>query len=127
MLRRLIMVLTARDWEPPRFWIQAGRHDPGIVMARFDYAYDRSAAEAAESRGEEAAKLLAVIDANEAAIEKAGVELHSYTAPGDGHGIFEDDRFYELEVNGEELVDWVSRLTAGKPVDDVHCQRCGVG
>ena len=44
------MVLTARDWEPPRFWIQAGRHDPGIVMARFDYAYDRSAAEGRANR-----------------------------------------------------------------------------
>ena len=36
--------LTARDWGPPRFWIQAGLHDPDIVLARFDYAYDREAA-----------------------------------------------------------------------------------
>ena len=35
--------LTARDWGPPRFWIQAGLHDPEIVMARFDYAYDQQA------------------------------------------------------------------------------------
>jgi hypothetical protein len=77
--------------------------------------------------GRDPTKLLAVIDANEAAIEKAGVDLHSYTAPGDGHGIFEDDRFYELEVNGVKLVDWVSRLIAGKPVDDVHCKKCRFG
>ena len=56
---------------------------------------------------------LAVIDANEAAIEEAGVVLHSYTAPGDGHGIFEWPKFYELEVNGEKLVDWVTRLIEG--------------
>ena len=36
--------LTARDWGIPRFWIQAGLHDPDIVMARFDYAYDPNAA-----------------------------------------------------------------------------------
>ena len=36
--------LTARDWGPPRFWIQAGLHDPDIVLARFDYAYDQEAA-----------------------------------------------------------------------------------
>jgi len=42
-------------------------------------------------------ELLAVIDANEAAIENAGVVLHSYTAPGDGHGIFEWPAFYDLE------------------------------
>ena len=31
------------------------------------------------------------------------------------------------EVNGEKLVDWLSRLIAGKPVDDVHCQKCRAG
>jgi Pectinacetylesterase len=119
--------LTARDWGPPRFWIQAGLHDPEIVLARFDYAYDESAARGAASMGRDPSKLLAVIDANEAAIEKAGVDLRSYTAPGDGHGIFEYPKFYELEVNGEKLVDWVSRLIEGRPVADVHCQQCRVG
>ena len=119
--------LTARDWGAPRFWIQAGLHDPEIVFARFDYAYDESAARGAASMGRDPSKLLAVIDANEATIEKAGVDLHSYTAPGDGHGIFEYEAFYELEVNGEKLVDWVSRLIEGEPVDDVHSQECRVG
>jgi Pectinacetylesterase len=119
--------LKARDWGPPRFWIQAGLHDPEIVLARFDYAYDESAARGAASMGRDPSKLLAVVDANEAAIEKAGVDLRSYTAPGDGHGIFEYPKFYELEVNGEKLVDWVSRLIEGRPVADVHCQQCRVG
>ena len=77
--------------------------------------------------GLDPSQLLSVIDANEAAIEEAGVVLHSYTAPGDGHRILEWPRFYELEVNGEKLVDWVTRLIEGKPVDDVHCQECRVG
>jgi hypothetical protein len=97
------------------------------VLARFDYAYDKEAAKGAESLGLDPSNLLAVIDANEAAIEKAGVTLHSYTAPGHGHGILEWPRFYQLEVNGEKLVDWVRRLIAGKPVDDVHCRHCRVG
>jgi hypothetical protein len=119
--------LTARDWGPRRFWIQAGLHAPDIVLARFDYAYDREAAEGAEERGQDPSKALAVIDANEAAIERAGVVLHSYTAPGDGHGIFEYPRFCEVEVNGEKLVDWVARLLAGEHVDDVHCHKCRAG
>jgi hypothetical protein len=118
--------LTARDWGPPRFWVQAGLHDPEIVLARFDYAYDREAAEGAELIGLDPSELLASIDANEAAIEEAGVVLHSYTAPGNGHGIFEWPRFYELEVNGVKLVDWVTRLIEGEPVEDVHCQECRV-
>jgi Pectinacetylesterase len=116
--------LTARDWGAPRFWIQAGLHDPEIVLARFDFAYDREAAGDAQVTGVDPSRNLAVIDANEAAIEEAGVVLHSYTAPGDGHRILEWPRFYELEVNGERLVDWVDALIEGKSVDDVDCNDC---
>ena len=116
--------LTARDWGPTRFWIQAGLHDPDIVLARFDYAYDGEAAASAESLGLEPSELLTVIDANETAIETAGMVLHSYTAPGNDHGIFEWDKFYEIEVNRIRLVDWVDALLAGAPLDDVHCDHC---
>jgi Pectinacetylesterase len=116
--------LTARDWGLTRFWIQAGLHDPDIVLARFDFAYDASAVESAELEGQDPSTLLATIDANEAAIEAAGVVLHSYTAPGVDHGIFEWPKFYEIEVNGVTLVDWVDALIAGEPLDDVHCDQC---
>lgn len=119
--------LTPRDWGPTRFWIQAGLHDPDIVMARFDYAFDQSAARQLESRGVDSSTMVALIDANEAAIEAAGVIQHSYTAPGDDHGIFEFERFYEIEVNGVTLVNWVEALLAGEPLDDVHCDECGAG
>jgi hypothetical protein len=116
--------LTRREWGPLRFWIQAGLHDPEIVLARFDYAYDPNAAEAADSLGLDPTKLVELLDANEAAIEEAGVVMHNYTAPGDGHGIFEWPWFYTLEVNGVRLVDWVDALIAGEPPDDVHCDEC---
>jgi hypothetical protein len=94
------------------------------VLARFDYAYDPEAAKSAAELGLDPSNLLAVIDANEAAIEAAGVVQHSYTAPGDGNGIFKYERFYELEANGIRLVDWVDALIAGEPPDDVHCNDC---
>jgi hypothetical protein len=119
--------LTASDWGPRRFWIQAGLHDREIVLARFDYAYDQEAVEGAAALGLDPSQLLAVMDANEAAIEEAGVVQHSYTAPGNGHGIFEWPAFYELEVDGVRLVDWVDALIAGEPLDDVHCTDCGSG
>jgi hypothetical protein len=53
-----------------------------------------------------------------------GVVQHSYTAPGSGHRILELDSFYEMEVNGVTLVDWVDALIAGEPLDDVHCEQC---
>jgi hypothetical protein len=64
--------LTARDWGPTQFWIRAGVYDPEIVLARVDYAYDSSAAEDVESMGSDPSELVALIDANEAAIEDAG-------------------------------------------------------
>ncbi len=119
--------LTARDWGARRFWIQAGLHDPDIVMARFDYAFDPHAVEALKYlsvSGIDPSNTLAVIDSNEAAIEAAGVVLHSYTAPGQGHGILEFETFYTMEVNGVKLVDWIKALIAGEPLDDLHCDKC---
>ena len=116
--------LTAHEWDPRRFWIQAGLHDPDIVLARFDFAYDTAAVEDAAAMGQDPSTLLATIDANEAAIEAAGVDLHSFTAPGGDHGIFEWPKFYEIEVNGVRLVDWVKALVTGQSPDDVHCDDC---
>ena len=116
--------LAAREWGVPRFWTQAARHSPNLVLARFDFAYDpHAAAEVTPWTGGKTT--LAGIDGNEAAVEAAGVPLHSYTAPGDDHGIFEFAKFYEIEVNGVRLVDWVRTLITGTPPADVHCVQCG--
>lgn len=119
--------LTTNDWGPRQFWVQAGLHRPDIVLARFDSAFDPHAVEALEYlsvSGVDASNTLAVIDANEEAVEAAGVILHSYTAPGQGHGILEFETFYTLEVNGVKLVDWVKALLAGESLGDVHCDDC---
>ena len=60
-------------------------------------------------------------------IEAAGVNLLGYVAPGDQHTVFSDGPFYEEEVNGETLVDWVTKLVKGEAVDDVHCTASGRG
>jgi hypothetical protein len=116
--------LAARDWGVPRFWTQAARHNPNLVLARFDFAYDpHAAAEVTPWTGGKTT--LDVIDGNEAAIEAAGVILHSYTAPGADHGIFEYEKFYEIAVNGVRLADWVAALVTDAPPADVHCVGCG--
>jgi hypothetical protein len=116
--------LTAADWGPPRFWVQAGLHDPDIVLARFDHAYDAVQTFFIEQLGTATSDIAAAIDANEAAIEDAGAIQHSYTAPGDDHGVVGDNLFYTIEVNGVALVDWVDALLSGVPLDDVHCDEC---
>lgn len=129
--------LTAREWGIPTFWTQAGLHHPDLLLSRFDYAYDPQAAveitgwnrgDTPGDRPVPDSDELAVIDANEAAIEAAGADLHSYTAPGDDHGLFESDgtfdAYFDLEVNGVRLVDWLDELVNDEPPDDVHCDRC---
>jgi hypothetical protein len=108
----------------PRLFVESARHDPGIVFARVDYAYDQRQELGASLFGVPPEDLLARIDANEARIESAGVDLFSYVAAGDGHGVLSDATFYSVTVDGRPLVDWVGRLVAGEPVDDVRCVDC---
>jgi Pectinacetylesterase len=118
--------LAADEWSLPGFFIQSGRHDPKIVFARHDYAYDENQVSWYPFLGIRGKNPLSLMDRNEAQIEGAGVNLLSYTAPGDGHTVLGDEGFYTETVNGEKLVDWVSRLIEGQPVDDVHCQKCRI-
>lgn len=116
--------LTAEDWGIVRFWVQAGQHDPEIVMARFDYAYDEVQTAFMTLTGSDTSDVGASIDANEVLIEAEGIDQHSYTAPGSNHTLVRKDEFYEMEVNGVRLVDWVAALIAGEPLADVHCEEC---
>jgi hypothetical protein len=117
--------LGVDEWGPPRFWTQAAAHDRELVLARFDFAYDpQAASEITDWIGGDP-DLLAIIDDNESAIESTGATLHSYTAPGADHQIFEPAKFYEISVNGVRLVDWLAQLLDGKSPADVHCDDCG--
>jgi Pectinacetylesterase len=118
---------AAERWSFPGLFIQTGTHDPDIVFARHDYAYDEHQGTWYPRIGIRAGDLLARVDANETQIEDAGVKVFSYVAPGDEHVVLSDGLFYTETMNGEKLVDWVTRLIEGKPVDDVHCQKCRVG
>ncbi len=118
---------TAEQWSFPGLFVQSGRHDPEIVFARHDYAYDQKQQGWYSIAGIPATDLLSLIDANETQIESAGVNLLSYVAPGDEHTALSDGTFYTEEVNGQPLVDWVTRLVEGEPVADVHCIDCTAG
>jgi hypothetical protein len=108
----------------PGLFIQSDRHEPDIVFARHDYAYDNTQELFAAFAGVPEGDLLSVIDRYETRIEAAGVNLLSYIAPGDDHGALQYESFYTEEVNGEKLVDWVTRLIEGEPIDGVHCSDC---
>jgi Pectinacetylesterase len=116
--------LTAEDWGYQQFWVQAGLHDPAIVMSRFDYAYDAVQTQFMQLAGLDTSDVGATMLANEAAIEEAGVDQHSFTAPGTDHTVVGSDEFYETEVNGITVVEWVSDVMAGNDVADIACAEC---
>jgi hypothetical protein len=118
---------TAEQWSFPGLFIQSGRHDPKIVLARHDYAYDERQTLWYPLAGVPAKDLLSLIDGNETQIEGAGLNLLSFIAPGSEHTALSEDRFYTEQVNGQRLVDWVTALIEGKPVVDVHCKNCAAG
>jgi hypothetical protein len=115
------------EWSFPGLFIQSGRHDPKIVFARHDYAYDEHQQIWYPIAGVPANDLLSLVDRNETQIERAGVNLLSYIAPGGEHTVLTEERFYTETVNGQPLVDWLTRLIAREPVDDVHCKACTAG
>jgi hypothetical protein len=97
------------------------------VFARHDYAYDEHQQIWYPIAGVPANDLLSLVDRNETQIERAGVNLLSYIAPGGEHTVLTEARFYTETVNGQPLVDWLTRLIAREPVDDVHCKACTAG
>ena len=115
--------ITPEEWSFPALFVQAGTHDPDIVMSRFDFAYDGTQSLFLSLSGVDV-PLLESIDANEARIESEGVDQLSYTAPGSEHTLVRKDEFYDMEVNGALLVDWVADLVDGEPVEDVRCEDC---
>jgi hypothetical protein len=116
--------LTPEEWSFPGLYVQAGTQHPDITFARFDYAYDQVQAGFAALAGIQADDLVTFIDQTEADIEAAGVPVASYVAPGDAHTILMGDEFYDMEVEGVRLVDFVTALVSGDVPPDVRCTEC---
>jgi hypothetical protein len=116
--------LTAASWGPLDLYTKAHAHDPDIVFARHDYAFDFVQTLFSGLLGYPTGDLSATIDANGTKIQQSGVDLHSYISPGKGHTVLSRSGFYTETVEGVPLVDWVSDLVNRKPVLDVHCTDC---
>ena len=52
------------------------------------------------------------------------MDLLSYTSPGNDYIVLTDGPFYTETVNGEKLVDWVTRLIERKPVTTFTADTC---
>jgi len=117
--------MTSEKWSIPGLFVQAGLHAPGIRFARFDHARDRVQASFTTAAGIGSNQRLGRLDQNEANIEAAGVNLHTYVAPGSLHTVLRIKKMYTLTVEGVPFIDWLNAYVAGEDVPDVHCKDCG--
>jgi hypothetical protein len=116
--------LGVRDWSVPDLYVYGGQHAPDVTFGRFDFAYDEAQVFYGALVGVAADDLVTLMDQIEADIEAQGVPLASYTAPGDDHTLLWRDLVYDIEVEGVRLIDWITDLVAGEPVEDVRCVDC---
>ncbi len=104
---------------------QAGLHDPDLVLARHDHAFDEVQESFAAASGTLGSDVATLIDANAAAIEADGVPVSTYVAPGTDHTILMSDSVYTQGVEGVAFIDWLTELVAGGEPADVACVDCG--
>ncbi len=116
--------ITAATWSFPALFIQAHKHDPAIIFARHDYAFDQTQQMFAGLAGIDASHLDQLMDQNEKQVEASGMQLSTYLSPGTNHTVLHTDAFYTETNNGVKLVDWVAQLVAGNQPPDAHCTVC---
>ncbi len=116
--------LTPEQWSFPGLYVQSGLQHPEITFARYDTAFDEVQAFFSGLLGIDNSDLLSMIEATEAQIEAAGVPVASYIAPGTTHTILGTDVFYEVEVEGVRLSDFLAALVDGEVPHDVRCTVC---
>ena len=99
-------------------------HNPSIVFARHDYAFDATLARYAELAGVPPEDLVALMDANEKKVEAAGTQVATWVAPGDSHTILSSSGLYAEELNGERFATWLGDFVNGTVPADQHCTVC---
>ena len=92
--------------------------------AQYNTAHDVDQVFYYGAMGGTAAEWVDLMPASIQEIQGSAPNFHSYTAPGDIHGITNIDIFYTREVEGVKFRDWVNDMVNDQPWDDVMCTDC---
>ncbi len=118
--------LTSETLTYEQLYITAAQAHPDAVFARVDNAEDRMQKSFLAMSGNKTSELLPFIDANHAIIRKEVDNYRSYVASGKRHTILGLPEVYSVASGGVRLIDWLTGLVDGTPVEDAHCgDRCG--
>ncbi len=114
-------VLQPEDFTYESLYVVAARQRPDLIFAQYDTAEDVVQKRFLALGGSSVESLLPLLDANHADIESEVPNFRSYVAGGDVHTILARPELYTYQTDGVRLLDWVSGLVSGEPVDSVHC------
>lgn len=118
--------IAEEDMTFEQFYITMGNLFPEVQFAQYNAAYDQVQTGFVVLAGLGEPNLPQLLADNLADI-KAGLEqdnFHSFTAGGSGHCVTVTPELYTIASNGVPLIDWVTALANGEPVDDVTCEDC---
>lgn len=107
------------------FYMESASAYPEVSFTQFNSSADQTQVFFLSLIGVTNTPLLGLLEANYADIEAADADNFSaYTSWGDVHCITPSDAFYDYQVNGVRLADWVAELAAGEEVESVTCDDC---
>lgn len=110
-----------------QYYIATANRFPDMVMSQYNTANDATQYTFLSILGMTDVSLQELIDANIADIREGGEDpdpFSTYLAGGSLHTILRLPQFYEYDVDGVRVRDWVAALAAGESVADVTCTEC---
>ena len=112
----------ATDFET--FYVAAGRHTPNLRLSQINFHADEVQLSFLRLEGVDGVPLVELLDANLEEVSEALPTFRSYMIQGDTHGIVRSNGFYETEVDGVRLRDWLAGLIAGEEIATITCEEC---
>jgi len=106
------------------YYMATAARFPDMQMAQYNTANDETQYAFLELTGVSDTPLLDLLEANFDDIRRMADNFHIYTAGGSLHTILRLPEFYEYEVDGVTVRDWVADLATGEAVEDVLCSDC---
>lgn len=112
----------------PELYIGIGKTFPEMFSSQFNTAYDATQTKYFVAMGgADANEWSQKMQANLAQITAGSAAFRSYLAPGYDHCVIDKNSFYDAEVSGKKLVDWLGAALADEPVSDVSCKDSDCG
>jgi hypothetical protein len=101
------------------YYAAIGRFYPRQTFAQFNYESDSVQQAFYTAAGGPPEGFEADLRASLRQIHARAPNFRSYTAPGSEHCVLPTGRFYDEEHDGVAVSDWVTRLAAGQPIENV--------